>query len=163
MIILADEIQRFCWFDTPGFSASARGTIWKYKRAIEGHKLILDRVEFHIEQMGTGAICHFQVYDGHTYSVWGSFPGIFDQSTLGMHSGTVYETNAIIPLNHWECKEVTMSLRNLRSGDAGRFCAILWFYEIPMTKSETLEYGVKQPRYKYRHGSATTLDRYEDV
>ncbi|GAG58635.1 unnamed protein product, partial [marine sediment metagenome] len=30
------EIQRFCWFDT----VPKEDTIWKYKRAIEGHKLV---------------------------------------------------------------------------------------------------------------------------
>ncbi|GAG74632.1 unnamed protein product, partial [marine sediment metagenome] len=34
--------------------------------------------------------------------------------------------------------------------------------EVPMDKEETFEYAVKQPRYKYRKGSSTTLDRYEE-
>ena len=156
------EVQQFCWFDTPKLSGQGSGTIWKYKRAIEGHKFVLVGIDFSTELMGTAGICHFQIYDGHTFSHWGSFPNIFDQSTLGMLSASVYQTNAWIPLNNHECKEITMSLRNLRDSDAGRFCAILWFFEIPMSKIEILEYAVKQPRYKYRHGSARTLDRFEE-
>jgi len=157
------EIQRFCWFDTVGLKGSARETIWKYKRAIEGHKLVLDHIDFFMEQTSsTGEMGNFQVYEGHVYSHWGSFPGIFDQSCLGGYSTTAQQTNTIIPLSNYAVKEMTMSYRNQRTELVTRFCAIVWFYEIPMSKAETFEYAVKQPRYKYRHGSARTLDRFED-
>jgi len=151
------EVQRFCWFDT----AIHEDTIWKHKRAIEGHKFVLVDVSISIEVVGDAAEKHFQLYDGWTESVWGSFPGIFDQSTLAM--GTVLNTEVYMyrTLNHWECKEFTMSIRNTAPQNV-RFCAIVYFYELPMSKLETLEYAVKQPRYKYRHGGPRTLSRFED-
>ncbi|GAH47484.1 unnamed protein product, partial [marine sediment metagenome] len=45
------EIERFPWFDTVEFEG-ARNTLWKYKRAIEGHKFILVGVT--ICSMGIG-------------------------------------------------------------------------------------------------------------
>ena len=156
------KIQRFCWFDTVDFTGK-RTTIWKYKRAIEGHKLVLVGINASEEYINREAEQFFQVYDGHTYSHWGSFPGIFDQSTLAMVAFSWYAGHTFyIPLNNWECKEVTMSMRNMDTEYARRFCAVLWFYEIPMSQLEKFEYAVKQPRYKRRHGGLRTLDRFED-
>ena len=150
------EIQRFCWFDTvqPG------ATNWKYKRAIEGHKIILVDVEFVIEW--TDSDVYAQIYEGHTYSHWGSFPNIFDQATLRLANVRGYTTSLLFPLNNYGVKEFTMSMRSTESVNAKRYCIIVNFYEVPMTKAETFEYAVKQPRYKIRHGSARTLDRFED-
>jgi len=155
------EIQRFCWFDTVEIVGAKRETIWKYKRAIEGHKLVLVDVQFDLQTVRTENV-HFQVYDGHTYSHWGSFPGIFDQSTLALKTLNAYSVSGYASLNNWECKEFTLSVRNRHISESFPICIIVFFYEIPMTKLETLEYAVKQPRYKYRHGSARTLDRFED-
>ncbi|GAG80625.1 unnamed protein product [marine sediment metagenome] len=151
------KIQRFCWFDT----IPADSTIWKYKRAIEGHKLVVVAVELAVKSIIASDYSAFQVYDGHTYSVWGSFPNIFDQSTLGIFIATEYQLNWSQDLYNWDAKEVTMSARNHHTGVTVQFGMILWFYEVPMTKEETLEYATKQPRYKYRKGFASTLDRYE--
>jgi len=152
------EIQRFCWFDTIGFLK----TIWKYKRAIEGHKFLIDSIEAIVKDVATGEYVTLQIYDGHTYSHWGSFPLIYDQATLGIFQASTYQRNWTSNLNLWECKEFTMSARNSDSDIAIQFCIIVKFYEVPMSKAEILEYAVKQPRYKYRHGSARTLDRFED-
>jgi len=163
---MAREIQRFCWFDTVPLDTGKLSTIWKYKRAIEGHKLILVNAEIvsHIQDVspGAGNRITFQVYDGHTYSHWGAYPNIFDQSTLGIVMLNHYVNSGRIELNHWECKEVTISAGLTSEDEAKRFGLVLYFYEVPMSKTEILEYAVKQPRYKYRHGSARTLDRFED-
>lgn len=157
------EIQRFCWFDTVGKKETSRETIWKYKRAIEGHKFILVDFETSVEAIDTfSKPVRFQIYDGHTFSHWGSFPGIYDQSTLRLHIGQGYAPNNYSTLNSWECKEFTLSARNESTSYDIQFLTIVYFYEVPMNKIELLEYAVKQPRYKYRHGSATTLDRFED-
>ena len=156
------EIQRFCWFDTVGKAGEERDTIWKYKRAIEGHKFILVDIETAIDRSVTETNgIRIQIYDGHTYTKWGSFANIFDQSTLRLQVLNIYNLNAYSPLNNWECKEFTLSARNVDPSYTQKFGSIVYFYEIPMTKAERFEYAVKQPRYKYRYGSATTLDRYE--
>ena len=155
------KVQRFCWFDTVGKEGSARETIWKYKRAIEGHKLVLDKVIMDLQTIQNNPV-HFQIYNGHVYSHWGSFPGIFDQSTLALSSMNLYTTTSVHSLENWECKEVSFSVRNTNSNATYPICMILWFYEVPMTKLETFEYAVKQPRYKIRHGGPRTLDRFED-
>jgi len=156
------EIQRFCWFDTVGYKGSARETLWKYKRAIAGHKLVLVDVEINVKNIEVNEYCTFQTYNGHTYSHWGSFPGIYDQSTLSIFTANEIVSHNVRGLNNWECKEFTMSARNSDTNYAIQFCMIVYFYEIPMSKLETLEYAVKQPRYKYRHGGPRTLGRFED-
>lgn len=150
------ESQKFCWFDT----VPKNTTIWKYKRAINGHKLILIAVNIISEGLANFDVV-YQVMDGHAYSHWGNFPNIFDQSTLAITNLTTQQRAEYIPLNNWECKEVTLSASEYSNITSGRFAMILWFYEVPMSKTEKLEYAVKQPRYKYRHGSARTLDRFE--
>ncbi len=110
----------------------------------------------------SGSPAHFQIYDGHTYSHWGSFPGIFDQSTLTLSALNTYNNNVLHSLNNWECKEFTLSVRNTNIMDPSPICIIVYFYEVPMSKLEILEYAVKQPRYKYRHGGPRTLSRFED-
>ena len=153
------EIQRFPWFDTIPLD----DTIWKYKRAIEGHKFVLVDVEFIVENRETEIAQHGQIYDGHVYSIWGSFPNIFDQSALRMANLNKYNLQACFSLNNWECKEFTLSWHNeVTEGNTSRALILVYFYEVPMTKAERFEYAVKQPRYKYRHGSAITLDRYEE-
>ena len=151
------KIQRFPWFDT----IPASDCIWKYKRAIEGHKFILVDVEFMIEDLVVEGEQIGQIYEGKVYSHWGSFPNIFDQSTLRIATLQRYNPTQLLPLNQYEVKEFTMSWRNTHNASV-RVCTIVYFYEVPMTKLELLEYAVKQPRYKYRHGSARTLDRFED-
>jgi len=155
------EIERFPWFDTVEFEGT-RQTIWKYKRAIEDHKFILVGVTIASVGLGDGAQLNFQIYDGHVYSHWGSFPAIFDQSTLGLASLNPFIVNNSIDLHNWECKEFTMSMHAQWETANKQFNATVWYYQIPMTKAERFEYAVKQPRYKYRHGSAITLDRYEE-
>ncbi|MBA7681157.1 hypothetical protein ES703_89487 [subsurface metagenome] len=156
------EIQRFCWFDTIGKKESNRGTIWKYKRAIEGHKLLLAEWKLMTHTVANDHNRFFQIYDGHTYSHWGSFRNIFDQSTLDAFSSSRYTgASASGNLHNWECKELTMSARSEDPDYVTQFVLIVYFYEVPMTKAERFEYAVKQPRYKYRHGFATTLDRFE--
>ena len=150
------EIQRFCWFDT----VTTLKTIWKYKRAIEGHKLMLAGINVASEEKANLNL-DYQVMEGHAYSHWGNFPNIFDQSTLALIHTNLYNKSHYQPLNDFETKEVTLSVHDAGSAD-GRFGMILWFYEIPMTKLETFEYAVKQPRYKYRHGGPRTLSRFED-
>ena len=153
------EIQRFCWFDT----VLPTKTIWKYKRAIEGHKFILVDMETSLDRSTTVSDgLRAQIYEGHTYSHWGSFPNIFDQATLRLQVLDAQTVNRYSSLNNYECKEFTLSSRNPDSSLTQRFGMIIYFYEIPMTKAEIFEYAVKQPRYKYRHGSARTLDRFED-
>ncbi|GAG97638.1 unnamed protein product, partial [marine sediment metagenome] len=110
---------------------------------------------------GAGNRITFQAYDGHTYSHWGAYPNIFDQATLGIVMLNHYTNSGRIELNHWECKEVTLSAALHSVDEAKRFGLVLYYYEVPMTKIETLEYGVKQPRYKYRHGFARTADPEE--
>ncbi|MBA7545638.1 hypothetical protein ES705_38007 [subsurface metagenome] len=156
------KIQKFPWFDTISPKNNARECIWKYKRAIEGHKLVLVKVDLIVEQWAGTNDQYFQIYDGHTYSHWGSFPNIFDQATIDIAVLHQYNPSQSIDLSGWECKETTMSWRNTHVENAVRVSAILHYYEVPMTKSETYEYAVTQPRYKYRHGSARTLDRFED-
>ena len=156
------KIQHFCWFDTVEKVGSKRETIWKYKRAIEGHKLLLVDVSFLLEQLDTIEEVYGQIYDGHTYSHWGSFPGIFDQSTLRIVGLDKNQISAIYGLNNWECKEFTLSWRNTHTTAGFRTSIIVYFYEVPMTKLEKFEYAVKQPRYKIRHGGPRTLDRFED-
>ena len=157
------EIQRFCWFDTCGKQGSSKETIWKHKRAIEGHKFILVDFDASVNKVETQTkALRCQIYDGNVYSHWGSFPGIYDQSTLRLAVLNPYTLNVILPLNNWECKEFTMSVRNADDTDTRQFLIVVYFYEIPMTKAEAFEYAVKQPRYKIRHGSARTLDRFED-
>ncbi len=159
--IMEYKIQRFCWFDTVEIVGSKRETIWKYKRAIEGHKLILVDVRMSIRSLQTKD-AFFQIYDGHTYSHWGSFSGIFDQSTLALSSLSAYNNNVLHSLNNWECKEFTLSVRNSHVTLSFPICIIVYFYEVPMSKLETFRYAVRQPRYKYRHGGPRTLDRFED-
>ncbi|GAH17784.1 unnamed protein product, partial [marine sediment metagenome] len=126
---MSPEIQRFCWFDTVPIS----NTIWKHKRAIEGHKLVLVDVSISIEYVHTEPEQFFQIYNGSVWSVWGSFPNIFDQSTLAQITLSTYSgANHQRPLHDWECKEFTMSMRNTDSEGVRRFCAIVWFYEVPM-------------------------------
>jgi len=156
------KIQKFPWFDTIGAKNSARECIWKYKRAIEGHKFILSKVVLIIEQWAQTSDQYFQIYDGHVYSHWGSFPNIFDQATLGIASLHQYNPSQSIDLSGWECKETTMSWRNTHAENAVRVSAILHFYEVPMTTLETYEYAVKQPKWKYRRTGRRTLDRFED-
>jgi len=156
------EIQRFPWFDTVEKVGQPRDVIWKYKRAIEGHKLVLHSIELFGEIIGNDLTRIFQAYEGHVYSHWGSFPNIFDQSTLGGMALSRYSPSGVIALNNFETKEMTMSMRNRDINNNIRFMAMLWFYEVPMSRAETFEYAVKQPRYKYRHGSLKTLDRFED-
>ena len=157
------EIQRFPWFDTCGKKNSNRETIWKYKRAIEGHKFILVDFESSVDKADNYAVpLRLQIYDGRVYSHWGSFPGIYDQSTLRLHVLQPYVINASSSLNNWECKEFTMSARNESETKEMQFLIMVYFYEVPMSRAETFEYAVKQPRYKYRHGSLRTLDRFED-
>jgi len=155
---MQSKIQRFCWFDTIG----AGNCIWKYKRAIEGHKLVLVKVDLIVEKWAEAEEQYFQIYDGHTYSHWGSFPNIFDQATISIASLQQYNPGQTLDLSGWECKELTMSWRNTHGANAVRASAVVHFYEVPMTRLELLEYAVKQPRFKYRHGSARTLDRFED-
>lgn len=156
------EIQRFDWFDTVDVFESEREVIWKYKRAIEGHKFILVEIDFMVERSDATYELIGQIYNGHVYSHWGSFPNIFDQSTLAIASLIQYSLNVTKSLHNWECKEFTMSMRNTSVVNANRFCFIVWFYEIPMSKADTFEYATKQPRYKFRHGGPTTLDRFEE-
>jgi len=156
------KIQRFCWFDTIEKSGTPRATVWKYKRAIEGHKFILVEVDFVAKSIVSVSDLFGQIYDGHTYSHWGSFPGIFDQATLAMCSLHQYSCNVTKSLHNFECKEFTLSARNTHATTGVRISFIVWFYEIPMSKAETFEYAVKQPRYKYRHGGPRTLSRFED-
>ncbi|MBA7686610.1 hypothetical protein ES703_95060 [subsurface metagenome] len=152
------KVQRHCWFDT----IPAHGYRWKYKRAIEGHKLVLDKVMLIAEQWAILSDQVFQIYDGHTYSHWGSYPNIFDQATLGIASLNQNMPSYTIYLDNWECKEVTMSWHNTHVENNVRNVAILYFYETPMSKLEMFEYAVRQPRYKYRHGGPITLSRFED-
>ena len=156
------KIQRFPWFDTIDHEGQPRSTVWKYKRAIEGHKFILIEVDFVAESIVSVSDLFGQIYDGHVYSHWGSFPNIFDQATLAMSSLHQYSCNVTKSLHGFECKEFTLSARNTHASSPVRISFIVWFYEVPMSKLETYEYAVKQPRYKYRHGSARTLDRFED-
>ncbi|GAH41905.1 unnamed protein product [marine sediment metagenome] len=155
-------IQRFCWFDTVGKKGTSRETIWKHKRAIEGHKLVLVDIRMVVESSRADNV-HAQIYDGFVYSHWGSFSGIFDQSTLALSALNTYNNNTIHGLNSWECKELTMSVRNTTVEYTFPICLIVYFYEVPMTKEETYEYAVRHPRYKYRHGGSRTLDRFEDI
>ncbi|GAG57313.1 unnamed protein product [marine sediment metagenome] len=159
------KVQRFCWFDTAIMDEGKLATLWKYKRAIEGHKLVLSKVDvianIRDDTAGAGNTITIQVYDGHRWSVWGAYPNIFDQSTLGIMMLGHYESGASIGLQNWECKEATISCGITTVDGNLPFAVILWFYEVPMSKEETYEYAAKQPRYKYRHGSATTLDRFE--
>ncbi|MBA7546832.1 hypothetical protein ES705_39231 [subsurface metagenome] len=155
------EIERFSWFDTVEFQGK-RQNIWKYKRAIEGHKFLLVEAIISGEDMKAGAQLFFQVYDGHVYSHWGSFPQIFDQATLGLANLIYYNAHTSLNLHNWECKEFTMSMRLDNDEANRRFNAIVWYYQIPMSKLEKFEYAVKQPRYKIRHGGPRTLDRFED-
>ncbi|MBA7547679.1 hypothetical protein ES705_40110 [subsurface metagenome] len=159
------EVQRFPWFDTCGAKGSIRETIWKYKRAIEGHKFLLVDFESNVDIATSRMVdvepLRTQIYNGKVYSHWGSFPGIYDQSTLRLHVLQANGVNATSSLHNWECKEFTMSARNGNPYTV-QFAIIVYFYEIPMSKLETFEYAVKQPRYKYRHGGPRTLDRFED-
>lgn len=154
------KIQRFCWFDTVAKVDDPREVIWKYKRAIEGHKLVLIDVRMVTSSARTERQ-FFQIYDGHTYSHWGSYPNIFDQSTLAMSALNTYNLNVVHSLNNWECKEFTLSVRNTHTTESYPISMIVYFYEVPMSKEETLEYAVKQPRYKYRHGGPSTVERIE--
>jgi len=72
-----------------------------------------------------------------------------------------YDASRSIPLYSYECKEFTLSATNVNSDTTKRFCSLTWFYEIPMSKTEILEYAVKQPRYKYRRGGPSTVERIE--
>lgn len=153
------EIMRHCWFST----AIPSETIWKHLRAKEDMKYELVEVQISIHSGGGGNELNFQIYDGFVYSHWGSFPNIFDQSTLGIaiHLG-MYQKTMTIPLNNWECKEVTMSMfNNYATTPSLKFCAILWFYEVPMSKQEVLEYALKHPKYKYPKGSRKTAEPEE--
>jgi len=158
------EIERIVWYDTAQKMVGAiYNPTWKRYRAPEGLKFNLVAVDVTTGASGNDSSnFRFQIYDGRTYSVWGMFPNIFDQSTLAHALFNTYINNVEKNLHNHECKEFTMSVQGQDTEKSVRFSAIVWYYLTPMSKLETLEYAVKQPRYKYRHGSARTLDRFED-
>ena len=153
-------IERIVWFDTALKQVnSTYKPIWKSWRAKEGMKYVLMAVDITIGGTGDDSgNFRLEIYDGKTYSHWGMFPYIFDQSVLGHAQFNTYTLNREINLHGHECKEFTMSAQGQDADKNCRFSAIVWLYVIPMTKVETLEYATKQPRYKYRHGSARTAD-----
>lgn len=155
-----DKIERHCWFDTiPIHSAQTRyGTLFKHMRARKGHKFLLKDWNIISHLPTSGNTVAFQVYDGYVQSMWGAFPNIYDQSMIGAYIVTAYEHNAQIDLGLWECKEFTLSVMSDDTDDAVQFGSIIRYYLVPMSKLETLEYAVKQPRYKYRKGFARTAD-----
>jgi len=162
------KIQRFCWFDTVITYDEGNypyGTIWKTFRAKEDHKLEIVEIKCAIGGTFTDTRIYFQAYEGEIRARnWGAFPYIFDQSTLGFVS---VDANVggehIMYLHGYETKSLTMSIRNTNETKTYPALMIVYFYEVKMTKEEILEYAVKQPRFKYPHGSSSTLDRYEDV
>jgi len=159
------KIQRFCWFDTAVVYASQYpyGTIWKTFRAKEGMKLILAQAICISNNMDGNVVNHFQIYEGEIKARnWGSFPLIYDQSTLGMATLNENMNTYTIDLQGYETKSLTMSIRNTSISAGYSVLIILFYYEVPMTRLETFEYAVKQPKYKYRHGGLRTLDRFED-
>ncbi|GAG61617.1 unnamed protein product, partial [marine sediment metagenome] len=109
------KIERFCWFDTAAKYAAAKpyGTIWKTFRAKEGCKLVLTQAICVSDNMDGNVVNHFQIYEGEVQARnWGSFPLIYDQSTLGMATLNEHMNSQAIDLQGYETKSVTMSIRN---------------------------------------------------
>jgi len=159
-------IQRFCWFDTVIKYASSKpyGTIWKTLRAKENMKLLIREIKCIVGNAFTDTQIFFQAYEGDIKARnWGSFPLIFDQSTLGFVSISSYLGGSdSMFLHDYGTKTLTMSIRNTNETKTYPVLMIVYYYEIPMTKNETYEYAVKQPKYKYAKGGPRTLDRFED-
>lgn len=136
-------------------------THWFHRRAKDGHKFVLVEVKYgHNGVWASGIMA--QIYDGHKYSQWGSFPDIFDQDTLALVHLNLYITAHSESLNFWECKEYTISFRNIGSVEH-KPTAIIYYYEVPMTIFEKFMYAVIHPKRKLRKGSATTLTEGEST
>lgn len=138
----------------------ANTTIWKYFRAKDSMLFELIDVEFFANTNATQNI-YAQLYEGHTYSKWGSFSSIFDQSTLRLAVLDIYGSSALLPLYNFITKEITISFRNDHLTDSLKVGCIIYFNEINATVSELAEYAVKQPKVKLRKSGPSTLTEGE--
>lgn len=160
MAIKEDESHREVWFTQCNLSGgSQQGTVFRTFRAPDGYMYELIDVEANVRRIeSTGSPCHFQMYDGFTDSIWGGWPGIQNQETLTVRSFSPYEEYHYRSLNNWRCKEYTASWKNQHETNAPSVCMIVYFRLKKMTKEETYEYAVKQPKYKFARGGPSTLD-----
>jgi len=156
-----DKIHRrvfFVWADDLDAEGKDNNT-WRYFRAPEGKKFLLDSVTMSVVSSGDVNDGIIMLFDGHEYTQWNIFPGVVCHETLA-RIDTISATFPYndVPLHMWETKEITIACRSNMVSQNFRAMVIVWYYLQNMSKEETYEYAVKYPRYSYRKGGPSTLN-----
>jgi len=136
---------------------------WWYNRAPEGYKFILHSAVIsnaHVPYTSTGIVA---IFDGHEYTGWNIFPGVESMEMLGRFETSAGETQGVIDLNGWECKEYTVASRSLSGSLQYKCCVIIWYFLEKMSDFETKQYAVMQPKGEHiRKSGMTTIELDEE-
>jgi hypothetical protein len=150
-------------FDTEAEYPKANNT-FEYSRAPDGFLYLLHSVHITAgdEQSDKGI---FEMSDGHYYTGWNIYPGVENRETIARFKMSNYDTDRLIPLNMWECKEFTLAIRSLDVAQQAKACVIVWYYLKKASRAELLEYALKHPitedTFKRVMGGYSTVDAEE--
>jgi hypothetical protein len=147
----------------PEKSVTGENNVWHYDRAPDGFKFELVSARI---TCGTSATVNsygvIALFDGKVYNTrWDIFPGVEDFQLLGRAVTNVYQTNDVIDLFGWECKEYTVATRSTSTENSYIANIIIWYFLKPMSKLEKLMYAVLHPKRKYRKGGPSTVELTE--
>lgn len=80
-----------------------------------------------------------------------SLTGVQSQELLGRTQFDLYQLDAVVSFENWECKEYTLGARAKGTVTGFKACVIVWYYLKKSSWLERLYYAVIQPkgdRYK---------------